>query len=108
MPEPPISELLDRCIAARADLFDASHESAFRLFNGFSEGLPDLVIDVYGATAILTNYADPAEGGQASAAAAANLLQERLPWLRAGILEDPQQQDNRRKTRNFGLWQPAG
>ncbi len=87
LPQPSRSELLDRCIAARADLFDASHESAFRLFNGFSEGLPELVIDVYGATVILTNYADPAEGGQASATAAANLLQERLPWLRAGILK---------------------
>ena len=87
MPMRPLPELLERCIAARADLFDAEHESAFRLFNGFSEGFADLVIDLYASTAILTNYSDAPETGQARITTAQDFLQSRLPWLRAGILK---------------------
>ncbi len=48
---------------ARADLFDERHKSAFRLFNGFYEGCPDLVVDLYAATLVIHNYADiPADG----------------------------------------------
>jgi 23S rRNA (cytosine1962-C5)-methyltransferase len=82
-----LPDLLDRCISARAALFDPAHESAFRLFNGFTEGLPDLVIDIYAATAILTNYADPPQDGLASITHAQEYLRARLPWLRAGILK---------------------
>jgi 23S rRNA (cytosine1962-C5)-methyltransferase len=82
-----LRDVLDRCISARAALFDPAHESAFRLFNGFTEGLPDLVIDIYAATAVLTNYADPPEHGKASISTAHECLRLRLPWLRAGILK---------------------
>jgi len=83
----PLHDLLDQCLAARATLVDPAHESAFRLFNGFTEGLPQLVIDIYASTAIITDYADPPHHGQASAAAAQSFLQTRLPWLRTGILK---------------------
>ena len=33
-----IIPLLSAALAARADLFDAQHETAWRLFNGFFEG----------------------------------------------------------------------
>ena len=47
--------------AARAPLFDPASESAFRLFNGFAEGYPELVLDVYARTLVIHNYAeDPA------------------------------------------------
>lgn len=82
-----LPDLLDECLAARAALFDPAHESAFRLFNGFTEGLPRLVIDLYASTAIVTNYADPPQDGLAEATAAQEYLRARLPWLRAGILK---------------------
>ncbi len=82
-----LRELLERCVTARAGLFDPAHEAAFRLFNGFTEGLPELVIDVYARTAIVTNYADPPERGREDAQMAQQLLRERLPWLRACILK---------------------
>jgi 23S rRNA (cytosine1962-C5)-methyltransferase len=87
MDTPLLPDLLDRCIRARATLFDPAHESAFRLFNGFTEGLPDLVIDIYAATAIFTNYADSPQDGLASISSAQECLRSRLPWLRAGILK---------------------
>jgi len=63
----PIVPLIAVALAARADLFDAKgerHETAFRLFNGFSEGCSDLVVDLYGRTLVLHNYADPPERAQ--------------------------------------------
>lgn len=83
----PLPDLLDSCLSARLALFDPAHETAFRLFNGFTEGCPDLVIDLYGSTAILTNYADPPERGEAAIVTARDFLQAHLPWLQAGILK---------------------
>ena len=86
--EGALRELLDRCIAARAALVDAIHESAFRLFNGFTEGCPGLVIDLYGSTAVLSNHADPPEQAQPWIWTAHEALNAALPWLRAIILKN--------------------
>jgi 23S rRNA (cytosine1962-C5)-methyltransferase len=87
MNDSAFQHILDDCIAARAGLFDTAHESAFRLFNGFTEGLPELVIDLYASTSVLTNYAEPPERGRDWIALAQERLQARLPWLRACILK---------------------
>ena len=82
-----LSELLDRSLAARESLFDSKHETAFRLFNGFTEGCPELVVDLYAATMIFNNYADPPEQGLASINEARDFLQTHMPWLRAGLVK---------------------
>jgi 23S rRNA (cytosine1962-C5)-methyltransferase len=82
-----LPDLLTACLRARAALFDPAHESAFRLFNGFTEGSPDLTIDLYASTVVLTNHADPPELGELSLAAALAFLQDHLPWLQTGILK---------------------
>jgi len=81
--------LLEQALASRITLFEAPHESAFRLFNGFSEGYPDLAVDVYGRTFVIHNYADDPTNIQNQ-----NLIQDiikylrtSLNWLRAGILK---------------------
>ena len=82
-----IPALLERAIAAREGLFDAKHQGALRLFNGFLEGCPELVIDLYGRTAVLQNYAEAPEDCLAMIQAAQTSLQTRLPWLNAGMLK---------------------
>jgi len=79
--------LLQKALEARASLFDARHETAFRLFNGFAEGEPNLVVDLYASTLLIHNYADdPAqEGGLIEQAA--QFFQDQLVWLRAGIVK---------------------
>ncbi len=79
--------LLENAVAARQALFDAGHRTAFRLFNGFLEGYPELVLDVYARTAVLFDYAEASEQGEAVVRQAAGWLQERLPWLQAGIVK---------------------
>ena len=82
-----LDDMLDRCLVRRAALLDPAHESACRLFNGFAEGLQDLVIDVYARTAIITSYADAPERGAGYVDTARQFLQASLPWLRACILK---------------------
>ena len=84
---PSFLELLSGALAARRKLFDADHLRAFRLFNGFTEGCPQIVIDLYADTAVLNSYADPAAEGQPLIDAARQYLLEQLPWLGAIILK---------------------
>ena len=84
---PQLLELLAGALAARGRLFDADHLRAFRLFNGFTEGCPQLVIDLYAKTAVLNNYADPPSNGQPLIDAAREYLLQQLPWLEAIVLK---------------------
>jgi 23S rRNA (cytosine1962-C5)-methyltransferase len=82
-----LSESLDKALTARAILFDARHESAFRLFNGFSEGNPDLVIDLFGKTILFHNYADVPAQIFPLIQEAQEFYQSRLPWHKTGIIK---------------------
>lgn len=109
--------LLETALHSRTDLIEGPHQSAFRLFNGFYEGDPELAIDVYGRTLLLHNYADPHDNGLALAEAACRFLRSRLPWLRTVVLKSrhaPDLDERRgrvieggdldRKVREHGLW----
>ncbi|MBE0671880.1 MAG: class I SAM-dependent methyltransferase [Anaerolineales bacterium] len=82
-----LTSLLEKALDSRDQLIDAKHESAYRLFNGFTEGCSDLIIDVYAATAVIHNYADDPEQGVPLVQEAQQFLTASLPWLQAGILK---------------------
>ena len=82
-----MDSLLEPAIAARDSELDSSHETALRLFNGFTEGIPDLVIDLYASTVVFHNYAGDAEAGMESVREAKDFLLTRCNWLRAGIVK---------------------
>ncbi len=88
MATPSFSDRFLRALAVRADLFDDRHERAFRLFSGFYEGWPDIVIELFARTAVVHNYADQPETAAAAVEAARALLLERLPWLKAILLKE--------------------
>lgn len=80
--------LLDRlgvALAPRAPLAEARHETAFRLFNGFLEGEPQLVAEIYARTLVLHNHADPPEQAQATINIAQEFYSQQLPWIE-GVL----------------------
>lgn len=83
----PVSALLEKALEARAPLFDARHEVAFRLFNGFTEGNPDFVIDLYATTLVMHNYADDPAQGNLLVEQAQQFLKNELVWLRAGVVK---------------------
>ena len=84
------TKILDRigmAIEARAELFDDRHETAFRLFNGFLEGYPELVVDLYARSCVIFNYANPPAQIQTLIDAIQHILLDQLPWLRAIVLK---------------------
>ena len=92
MTQPSLSELLDKALASRATLFDARHEFAFRLFNGFSEGNPNLVVDLYAKTILFHNYADAPEQ-------TLSLIQEAKSFIKV-ICRGSRRELSKRETQN--------
>ncbi|MFN0087346.1 MAG: class I SAM-dependent methyltransferase [Blastocatellia bacterium] len=98
-------DLLARALEARAALFEDRREAAFRLFNGFTEGWPEIAVDLYGRTLVLHDYAEtPAESGQVVEIARRFYL-ERLPWISAILVKSRHAQSA--KARN-GIWLTEG
>ena len=78
---------LASALAARSHSFDDRHETAFRLFNGFYEGFPTLVADLYGRTLVLHNYADPPTDAESLIQQTAQFYQEHLPWMNTVLVK---------------------
>lgn len=110
-----ISALLSRALTARANLIDERHESAFRLLNGFLEGIPGLTVDVYARTLVVTDHGSPV--GSASLTAVRDFFTGQLPWLQAAMVKTPGSEDEQirrgilvagqasdRKVRENGVW----
>ena len=112
-----LTERLAAALAARADFLDSRHESAFRLFNGFSEGWPDLAIDLYGRTLVLHDYAENILDGVRNMAVARGFYEAELPWIgamlwksRSGTTEEERkgkwlnEVEPDRRIREHGVW----
>lgn len=101
-----VRPFLIQAFQARLPLLDERHETAVRLFNGFLEGCPQLVVELFGETAVLYNYADqyadqPSELNDLLAAVQA-LLREQFPWLQAILLKTRNGSDEEK--RGVLLW----
>jgi 23S rRNA (cytosine1962-C5)-methyltransferase len=113
--------LLASTLDARADLLadDPRHESAVRLFNGFLEGFPELVADLYADTLVLQDHAKPSQTAASIFAQAQAFYLDRLPWIRATVIKTRAKKDRQesqsptgisssshptRKIREHGVW----
>ncbi len=88
MPTESIPALLEKALAAREPLFDSRHETAFRLFHGFSEGQPHLSLDLYAGTVVFHDYNPDRSAGRELVREAADFIRNHplfAGWLRAGI-----------------------
>ena len=104
MTSSPVIVLLEKALASRAPLIDSKHESAFRLFNGFTEGHPQLALDIYGGTLVIHNHADDPDQNQIIVQEITDFLRASLSWLRAGIIKtrNSQKQEEKRGKLLFG------
>lgn len=78
------TERIVRAVDARAPLLDPAYEGALRLFNGFTEGLPELALDLYGRSLVVHDYSGPS-GDEQAARAAAEAVRARLPEIRCAL-----------------------
>jgi 23S rRNA (cytosine1962-C5)-methyltransferase len=92
-----VRPFLTQAIQTRLPLLDARHETAVRLFNGFLEGCPQLVIELFGETAVLYNHADPPEALDELLTAVQPLLRHQLPWLQAILLKNRHGSDEEKR-----------
>jgi len=115
-----LQPLLDQAISLRLTassrtMNSSSHEEAFRLFNGFYEGFPDLVLDVYGETLVIHDYSEAPNS--VFIQELTSYIRTSLKWLRAGILKSrhgTSQKEKRgvlifgtepnRKIKEHGIW----
>jgi 23S rRNA (cytosine1962-C5)-methyltransferase len=104
MDNAPLIPYLRSAVEARSPLFDARHDTAFRIFNGFTEGEPSLGIDVYGSTLVFHDYAEDASKGHRLVQQAQDYLRSQLSWLRAGLVKrrNSDSQEERRGKYAFG------
>ena len=80
-----VSTLLAQAWQARGAALDEHHCEARRLFNGFLEGCPELVVDLYGRTLLLYHFAPRPD--QAMVDETLDFYRTALPWLQAAVLK---------------------
>lgn len=78
---------LSAALSARQVMLSPDHTQALRLFNGFYEGCPGLVVDLYGSTLVVANHARPPESLENYLAMVFDFYHLALPWLTSGLLK---------------------
>ncbi len=85
-----IADLEQRLISAlsfREQMLLSEHSTAFRLFNGFSEGLPGLIADIYGRTLVCFISARLNQEQPDLLSEIFKIYSDRLPWVRCSIIK---------------------
>lgn len=83
--ESSLNDLIESSLQRRLPLLDDSHQGAFRLLNGFTEGLPALAADIYGQTLVLFTHKVTSAESDALLHAACEQYTRLLPWVKCAI-----------------------
>ncbi len=78
--------MLESALAYRLPLFDERQPTALRLFNGFTEGYPELVVDLYADTLVIFDYA-AAPRPEEIWPGLVTWYHQRIPWLNTALLK---------------------
>jgi 23S rRNA (cytosine1962-C5)-methyltransferase len=81
MSEVTLAAAIGRALEARAPMLRGGRDAALRLFDGYLEGHPGLVVDLYGRTLVIHDRRDD----DADARTAAGVVAERLGGIAAAI-----------------------
>lgn len=79
--------LLERALQQRLSLLTEPHHAALRLFNGFYEGFPALVVDLYGRTLVIFTHKVNAAESHALARMAHDVYLTQLDWIDCVLLK---------------------
>ncbi len=82
-----LRKLLQTCLDARRPLITEGSKSALRLFQGFYEGLPGLVVDLYAGTLVITNHSRDSESLESAVRTALAFYRQQMPWIHCGLVK---------------------
>lgn len=85
MPE-KLSTLLQSSLQARVTSLEPKHVAAIRVFNGFLEGFPDLVIEIFASTLVIS-ISDEQSPLIAQSLEIVRLYKHSLPWIDSAIVK---------------------
>jgi 23S rRNA (cytosine1962-C5)-methyltransferase len=93
-------ELFTESLARRNELLGAERDAGCRLFNGYTEGLPGLVVELFGETLVVSSKASSEEEEALAPGSLVETAQKLLPNLRAVLWKfrsspDPELQHGR-------------
>jgi 23S rRNA (cytosine1962-C5)-methyltransferase len=103
-----LNELLAAALQQRQPMLEQAHQQALRLFNGYAEGAPDLVVEVYATTLLLSGRHSNLDKARLLIKAARELYLAQLPWLTCVVekYRSSQVEQERKGVISFGS-QPA-
>jgi 23S rRNA (cytosine1962-C5)-methyltransferase len=85
--DPQTLSLIAGAVEARSAWIGEPHDSAIRLFNGFYEGAPDLVLDLYARTLVIHDYASAAAIEASTIDLILTTVLGKIPWIEAAVLK---------------------
>lgn len=78
---------LDKCLNIRLPILDQEHSCAIRLYNGFYESIPNLVIDIFGRTLLINWHGENANDLEILVKLIQGFYLEKLPWIETILLK---------------------
>jgi len=101
---PQLIQRIETAIQKRAPFIQAPYETAFRLLNGFLEGVPDLVIEIFGKTVVYHDYStDTQDEFDKKKRILISIIRKNLPWIASGIIKKRRSNDANER-RGFDLF----
>ena len=99
-----LSDTLERAMSVRAGFLNGNHGDAYRLFAGFYEGWPELVVDVFDRTLVLYGYGVLPEESGPLMNSAQDILIPRLAWVECVVqkIRSAPELERRRGVITFG------
>lgn len=82
-----LHELLGSALQARELQRIPEIPQAMRLFNGFSEGYPELVVELFGETLVLFDHSPLPQEQPGLVQAAGDFYRQALPWIQAILIK---------------------
>jgi 23S rRNA (cytosine1962-C5)-methyltransferase len=83
-----ISRRLAQALESRSQLNDVDHGAALRLFAGFYEGFPKLIVDLYAQTLLLFNYNKNQQAGDRVLNISQDFYLSQFPWIECVIVKN--------------------
>jgi 23S rRNA (cytosine1962-C5)-methyltransferase len=88
---------IEQAILIRESDIAEPYQTAFRLINGFTEGLGDVIVEIFAKTLVYHDYSDiddeQDEESLSNLDTMLSVIRDKLPWLNCGILKKRRSKD---------------